>query len=278
MSEKTEASALTEAALAYARRGLHVFPLKERDKTPAFRGWQSIATINPATIVRWWRARPYNIGVACGAASNLLVVDDDGNQDGVLDGLPPTPSIAAKRGVKLLFRHIDGVKNWVGRLGDHIDIRTNGGLVVMPPSIHPEGVRYRWLVEGDPVDAPQWLVERLRDLAKPRNSERALAAASLPAPGRFLGRGYGQAALWGEVDAVAVQTQPGRNARLNIAAFNLGRLAGGGELDPADILPPLLQACERNGLLVDDGERACMATIHSGMSAGMQRPRSRRAA
>src|SRR5262249_47633712 len=150
VEEKSEGAALIEAALAYARRGWHVFPLKEHGKTPAFRGWQSIATTNPATIVRWWQARPYNIGLACGPASDVLVIDDDGDETGLLEGLPPTPTIVAKRGAKYLFCHVDGVKNWVGKLGPSIDIRTNGGLCVLPPSIHPDGMRYRWRVEGDP--------------------------------------------------------------------------------------------------------------------------------
>jgi len=34
----------------------------------------------------------------------------------------------------------------------------------------------------------------------------------------------------------------------------------------------LLRCCEANGLLADDGERQCRATLASGINAGMGRP------
>ncbi|MER7272062.1 bifunctional DNA primase/polymerase, partial [Micromonospora carbonacea] len=97
---------LLAAAIAYAERGWHVFPLRPDTRTadeddakrPAFPsrctadrcdltdprckmagrhvGWEERATTEPARIRRAWSARPYGVGIACGP-SGLVVVDLD---------------------------------------------------------------------------------------------------------------------------------------------------------------------------------------------------------
>ena len=72
--------ALASAALAYSDRlAWAVLPL--RGKVPAIakgRGYLD-ATTDRATISRWWREHPdANVGVACGTASGIDVVDVDG--------------------------------------------------------------------------------------------------------------------------------------------------------------------------------------------------------
>jgi hypothetical protein len=87
---------LLKAAYHMTRRGWFVFPLQVRGKWPikGFTRWEERATRDPEAIFTWWSEAPYNIGIATGPSS-LLVVDCDSPRGdtpppqwaGVADGL-----------------------------------------------------------------------------------------------------------------------------------------------------------------------------------------------
>lgn len=54
-----------------------------------------------------------------------------------------------------------------GKLADGIDVKTNTGYVVLPPSIHPCGEPYTWTTRTPAVPAPTW-VRLLLAPPKPR--------------------------------------------------------------------------------------------------------------
>jgi putative DNA primase/helicase len=84
------------------------------------------------------------------------------------------------------------------------------------------------------------------------------------------------AAIKAECDPlVAMPRDSGRNNALNRAAFCLGQLVGGGEVSAGDAEHALVDACIANRLVNDDGMRSVLATITSGMSAGLLHPRTR---
>jgi hypothetical protein len=264
---------LLEQALALAALGWQVFPCLPNDKRPATpRGFHDAST-NPATIHRWWDARPYNIGIACGPASRLWVLDIDGPEAELGGELPATLEATTARGRHLYFSDRDGLPTSAGRIAPGVDARGIGGYVIAPPSRHPSGARYSWANALDPAPVPDWLARKAR--SQPSISERASAgirpATSDPDPGA-----YAKAALAAEVAELARCPSGERNDRLNRASFVLHQLVAADQLTPHEVLTGLWWGATVCGLLRDDGEKAVRATIQSGRAAGLASPRGGR--
>ena len=79
---------LKEAALKYAKMGLAVFPLIEKDKKPLTANGFKDATTDLNAIENWWTKRPLaNIGIATGSMSGgLIAIDMDIDKDKGKDG------------------------------------------------------------------------------------------------------------------------------------------------------------------------------------------------
>lgn len=154
------------AAVAYAERGWAVFPLIARDKVPAIHGGCRSALADPVQARAWWSANPrHNVGIACGAVSDgLVVIDIDVDESEGEDGretlarwedehgaLPPTATAVTGRGGMYLFFHVGHeVRNSANKaLG--VDVRGDGGYLVAPPSVHPNGRRYTWRASPEEV-------------------------------------------------------------------------------------------------------------------------------
>jgi hypothetical protein len=176
---------LLEAALQYAARSWKIFPLVPRTKRPAIKGWRQAATSDSNQIEEWWRARPdYNVGLACGE-SGLVVLDPDGpdgmaklqrlvSENGVL---PPTLVSQTANGFHLIFRG-SGVRSTArGKL----HVRGEGGLIALPPSVHPGGWVYCFRDAGKPIpELPEW-VGKWRAGLGGRGAESGPDLGALPA-------------------------------------------------------------------------------------------------
>ena len=172
-----------DAALAYAARGWRVIPVPPGHKYPqGFPRWQQEGTTDPAKITAWWSASPdHGIGVLTGAASGLWVLDvdvaDDKTGDETLaeleDAYGPLPAtyevVTGTGGRHLYFAWpTDGtdVRNSAsGRLGADLDVRGEGGFVVAPPTIHPNGRPYEVEASSpdDLAEAPEWVLALLAE-------------------------------------------------------------------------------------------------------------------
>jgi hypothetical protein len=162
---------LLDHALAWARRGFRVFPLRVGDKRPAGYGWRKYATTNEEVIAKWWAEKPYNIGVL---GAGLIVVDVDVKNDkpGLLSYAElelPTDTLTVRtpsRGLHYYFTGPD-TDNKAG-LAPGIDIRSFKGYVVAPGSVTAKGV---YSVEHDLplLPAPESLVTRC---GAPRQREK----------------------------------------------------------------------------------------------------------
>jgi hypothetical protein len=95
-----------------------------------------------------------------------------------------------------------------------VDFRGQSGYVLGPPSVHPDGHRYRWVNprRDDLAPAPQWLFE-LMTPERTLNGSKDLRVSSSPA--------YGRAALRHELERLSQAEEGTRNHALNRAAFAL---------------------------------------------------------
>ena len=160
---------MRDQALIMAKQGWKVFPVAKGDKIPLIEDWPNRATDDQLTIHGWWSDYPdANIGVVTGVRSGLWVLDVDG-EDGEITlealerqhgELPHTLYAHTGKGRHFYFDHADGIRNTARKLGFGLDTRGDGGYVLAPPSLHPNGKTYTW---GDPdtavAQAPDWLIE-----------------------------------------------------------------------------------------------------------------------
>ena len=167
------------AALTYARRGWHVFPVhtpveggcscrhaecKDVGKHPRTMHGLKDATTDSATIERWWQGWPEaNVGIACGQ-SGLAVLDIDPRHGGDEslrdlrdkhgeDWLDTVIALTGGGGTHYLYR--GAVRNAVEVLPG-IDIRGEGGYIVAPPSMHQSGHEYTWERTANEVALLEW--------------------------------------------------------------------------------------------------------------------------
>lgn len=148
-----------DAALDYAKRGWAVFPLVERDKIPAVQGGFKAATHDLEQIEAAWDVRPsMNVGIATGTMSNgLVVIDLDVDPMKGEDGLetlrlwekehgelPETVTAVTGSGGMHLYYICNTPVGCSVDNDKGVDIRGDGGYVVAPPSLHPNGRRYEW--------------------------------------------------------------------------------------------------------------------------------------
>jgi len=265
---------MIDAALKLAAQGFAVFPCQPKSKIPATRNGFYDASTNPATIKRWLASsQDYNIAVRTGMASHCWVFDCD--QTASLEKLvsesgplPLTRQSQGNRGRHFWFRTDVPVFCGNSRIAPGLDVKGDGGYVVAPPSVHPDGPVYRWLNDAPLASAPGWLLKLARQRPKPQAITK-LGHNGLPVTA---GR-YGQTAL--DLKELASTPNGARNEQLNKKAFNLFQLVAGGELGANEVQAALIAACERNGLIAEDGRNAVLNTIRSGARAGMQYPRTR---
>lgn len=235
---------MLEHAKEYLARGLAPIPNRPRDKKPLIDGWQRFSDGLPteAEVCEWWsRWSSANIGLVCGPASRLLVLDIDpvkGGRDSIAGReIPSTPSVTTgSGGWHIYFRYpTDGARigNRTGLLPG-VDIRGHGGQVCAPPSLHPCGGVYRWRRNLDTpfADPPAWLLDALLSTPTP-------AAIPIPPSGGNSPNGLSRTTL----NFLAFGALEGeRNDRLFKAACDMaGNGCGQGEAE-AKLLPVALSS------------------------------------
>lgn len=194
---------LLDFALAYARAGFAVFPCRPRGKEPITKHGFKDAACDEAQIRKWWMDLPNaNVGIAAGARSGLIVVDIDSLAGAKLVAelaaqfgtLPPTHHYTTGKGHQFFFKLPFDCGTVPSSAEGGLDIRADGGYVVAPPSIHPNGKTYQWDARSpnEMALAPVWLLDFARDRdavlktldgpAAAKDVSGGLAAEGHPAP------------------------------------------------------------------------------------------------
>jgi len=139
-----------QAALTYRKWGWSVVACEPRGKKPIV-AWKEFQNrlAEPDEIREWFRIRPdANLAVITGAISNLIVLDVDSEQGfeeiHARGGMDWTPCVMTSKGMHFYFSHPGHeIRNFAKKIPG-LDLRGDGGYVLAPPSVHPDGPRYTW--------------------------------------------------------------------------------------------------------------------------------------
>ncbi|WP_391531136.1 bifunctional DNA primase/polymerase, partial [Candidatus Frankia nodulisporulans] len=261
------------AALHYAARGWQVFvlgrtkrpvancepcagagPDHDREACPCLtcHGFYA-ATVDPERIAAMLTAVPEGLlAIRTGAVSGLAIIDIDPRNGGRLDRtlMNPTATVATPGGGWHLYyahpgRSLPG--KLPGRIG--VDIKTDGGLVVAPPSTPAGAARgYRWTSQPRPVEE---MAPRLLDACQTRSGAPVPAATGTAktSPTGLVGGGAiskPDALLAATLAAVDRAPQGRRRVTLYGAARGLARMVAADALNTLDAVDALTAVGARN--------------------------------
>ncbi len=229
---------LASASFRYVLRQIAVFPLSPGSKRPIKGSHGLLDATNDQDVARtrWKRTPQANIAAATGARSGFWVLDVD-MPDGpeslaALEAehgpLPVTIEASTPRGGRHLYWKWPGdspeIRNSASRIGKGLDVRGEGGSIVLPPSVLADGRGYRWVNNGASTfaDAPDWLVK----IVIPRPA----APRPEPKPPPADIEQYVASAAVSELRELASAQAGTRNDALNRASFNLAQFVKAGAL------------------------------------------------
>jgi hypothetical protein len=183
------------------------------------------------------------IGVPTGSASGFVVVDLD-----VKEGASGLEWLAANEhrlpqtrrhctrsgGLHLLFNVPPSrtIRNSASKLAPGVDVRGEGGYVIVPPS-----PGYEIADDTMPADMPAWLLDAIDPPALPRVEPAPLAREPIGQ-----GTRYGLTALDDECQAIMGAGFGSQEHTLNAAALKVGSLVAGGELGRSYAMSALMSA------------------------------------
>ena len=130
-----------------------------------------------------WRLK-CGVGVPTGADNGIFVVENDTIKGHNVDGLKELEALEKKHGklplaltsktpsdsIHRYFKHPGGgIKLKSMSIAAGVDVKADGGMVVAPPSKRSDG-KYKWLNNAPIAEAPEWLIEMIRDSSPTRAS------------------------------------------------------------------------------------------------------------
>ncbi len=218
-------------ALLMAERGIPTFPCNAQKRPVGGHGFKD-ATTDPKAMEELWRRLPGPlIGMPCGEASGLDLLDIDPRHDGEVWLAEFAPYLGDTRtvqtrsgGIHFFYNHLPGVRNSEGQIADGVDTRGEGGYAIL---WEPDG---GFVVRDLPVaDWPEWLgVIALNPPKRKKKASELVQNLAQVEPRRF-GRTSGDAQT---IYAKRKDTRTAEEFALDMIADAIVRVerAGGGHL------------------------------------------------
>ena len=146
----------------------NVFPLRPMAKEPMNEKWKRLQTEKYTGEF----PNSCNVGVICGSISNNLFVidlDDDSLFDEFKEYHDRTFTVKTGRGYHFYFRSsgfLPNNKKFDDLRGRHIDCKSEGGYILVPPSVHPDTKTEYTILYDQPVMTvnPQVIKDKLTNL------------------------------------------------------------------------------------------------------------------
>ena len=172
--------------IEYTKLGWSIFPIfgvkngkcccgnddcNNQGKHPMTRNGFHNATSDISMITKWMAKYPKSINwaVATGAKSGIVVIDIDPRHGGDKSiknfEIPDTLSASTGGGGTHYYFSYPGfkIKSNSGVIADGIDVRGDGGYVILPPSTHLKGKQYKWEKNFTPTfklaGTPKWVYD-----------------------------------------------------------------------------------------------------------------------
>jgi P4 family phage/plasmid primase-like protien len=168
------------------------------------------------------------------------------------------------------FRQPSGVRIKCSQkeIGPGVDVRGDGGYVVIPPSIHPSGKPYSITAAGELAEAPDWLIELVKD---DRAERPTVALADIPQATPRLMEYAGNIYLKKCREFAELPAGTGiRNRKLYALGCTAGGYIASGYFDLEFAQGHAFDAAAN--YFETEGEREAKNTFNSGIEDGLESP------
>jgi hypothetical protein len=168
--DEDERSPEYEAALGYHAAGFNVIPLVHQTKRSAVK-YAALHHSHQtrAEVAMMMLLFAGGVAIVTGAISGVIVVDTDGPEGDVVlsewevvnGPLPVTLTIrsGSGRGLHRYYKHPGFKVTTKANPSIKLDIKGDGGIVVMPPTLHKSGGRYEVVCDVPIADLPAGLLD-----------------------------------------------------------------------------------------------------------------------
>jgi len=271
---------ILDIAIEYLSMGFSIIPIQFRGKKPVLiTTWKKYQSTRPSQdeLAFWFgRNKIINIGLVLGKVSGGLIAIDFDIIESFKEWKKKYTQIAKSTAISKTGKGYHVIFKFNGNLPPNFkptfngnefgDIKSEGGYIVVPPSIHEKGQQYTWLrhpKDGiyEIKDLSEIGIEKKNTYKKPTLEHKLREPESTP---------YGIAALDAECKKITSTQKGNRNNQIFKSATTIFELVAGGELSLTTAYQSLKEAGLSSGLV----EKEVEATLKSAKEHGFKNPRT----